>query len=240
MGKDTTTGGGEKGQFPPCRSGGVVVDCQSARLACARAGTKGGALTVDKEGVGDVGVSDCSAIANNTGNALRLAEKNEDLVDLLAISLASSSAHRSTSRDADQVRSEIVRRSRPRPVLLLPHFGRRSLALEPIEVRLELGQLAELALVNELLDGEEVGVEAPVLVDSEHEVLLLSESGELVSLLAGRRERLLDHNVLASIESGLWRDGRRSAESLERVVESRTSLRLCPRAEVSVKPKCPD
>jgi hypothetical protein len=55
-----------------------------------------------------------------------------------------------------------------------------------------------LVVLDELLEGQEVGVPAAVLVHAEDEVLALGERGKLLGLLHGRGDGLLNHD-LASI-----------------------------------------
>lgn len=66
----------------------------------------------------------------------------------------------------------------------------------------KLAQVAESALGDEFLHGEEVGVPPAVLVHGEDEVLFLGELGELVRLFRSGRDGFLDDDVLAG-EEGL-------------------------------------
>ena len=66
----------------------------------------------------------------------------------------------------------------------------------------KLAQVAESALGDEFLDGEEVGVPPAVLVHGEDEVLFACELGEFVRLFRSGRDGFLDDDVLAG-EEGL-------------------------------------
>jgi hypothetical protein len=72
-----------------------------------------------------------------------------------------------------------------------------------IEVRFEFRQLSERARINNLLERNEIGIPASVLVDGKFLASLLGNFAELARFSSCRDERLLDDDVLAGFEGGL-------------------------------------
>ena len=65
---------------------------------------------------------------------------------------------------------------------------------------LEAEHLAELPGIEDLPDGEEVGVEAPVLEDRQADARRLRRGDDLLGLERGRRERLVDDHRQAGLD----------------------------------------
>ena len=101
----------------------------------------------------------------------------------------------------DDVRPEVVddAGARPRPGVPLPR-PLRSLGhawLPALVARLERVQGAQGALAQEIDDGAEVTVPAPVLVGHDRGVVRLGQGGQAPCLRARRRDRLVDHHRAA-------------------------------------------
>jgi hypothetical protein len=107
----------------------------------------------------------------------------------------------SEQRLIDQMRTEIEQEAGARPARVLPIVAGQ--APEAIPIHLAQHDLAEPAGLDERAHGAEIAVPAAVVEDAQHPRARRRQRDQRVGLRHARRERLVDHDMLARLQRRL-------------------------------------
>src|SRR5690606_12580951 len=97
-----------------------------------------------------------------------------------------------------QVWPEVVPQAAPRPGAVAPAV--RHQRTEAVEVRMQLGDLAQRTGIEQRAQGKEVRVPAPVVEYGQHEAAGTRLFHQAAGLVQVQGEGLVDHHVLASLQ----------------------------------------